>query len=348
MKSQIEFTDQENQAERTHVAVRDGFCSSGDAYRGCGLLRPAYGEVKDSVAEGDVIYVDETEFPVNSKQYWVWTFVTDDKLLHTVDQNRGSQVLGDVLGEETGIAVKNISTAKYHFRYPTDRYIDITAQYFFRVGYSIKNRTLMVTTKNSSQPFYFDDELDLAQLVADFLEREDNRITADTATSTTTRDVADFWFSKIDTQSWIPLRPTLERVLDEARSVYTDMIRVNGVIPNVSVLADDMLPSVFDNLLKNTIQHNNKYIPTVNLSAKDSAETAEVRIVNNHLGVHDTRKESLFSKSQKRMHSSGTGLGLYPVKTLVEEYDRSVWVKNNSPEGTVFVVGLQKSVQENI
>ena len=106
MKSQIEFTDQENQAERTHVAVRDGFCSSGDAYRGCGLLRPAYGEVKDSVAEGDVIYVDETEFPVNSKQYWVWTFVTEDKLLHTVDQNRGSQVLGDVLGEETGIAVK--------------------------------------------------------------------------------------------------------------------------------------------------------------------------------------------------------------------------------------------------
>ena len=63
-------------------------------------LRPAYEEVKDSVAESDVIYVDETGFPVNGEQYWVWTFVTEDEVLYTVDQSRGSQVLEDVLGEE--------------------------------------------------------------------------------------------------------------------------------------------------------------------------------------------------------------------------------------------------------
>jgi len=32
VKSEIEFTNQENQAERIHVAVRDECCSSGDAY----------------------------------------------------------------------------------------------------------------------------------------------------------------------------------------------------------------------------------------------------------------------------------------------------------------------------
>jgi len=30
----------------------------------------------------------------------VWTFVTDDEVLYTVDQSRGSQVLEAVLGEE--------------------------------------------------------------------------------------------------------------------------------------------------------------------------------------------------------------------------------------------------------
>jgi len=63
-------------------------------------LRPAYEEVKESVAESDVIYVDETGFPVDGEQYWAWTFVTEDEVLYTVEQSRGSQVLEDVLGEE--------------------------------------------------------------------------------------------------------------------------------------------------------------------------------------------------------------------------------------------------------
>ena len=63
-------------------------------------LRPAYEEVKNSVAESDVIYVDETGFPVDGEQHWVWTFVTEDEVLYTVDQSRGSQVLETVLGEE--------------------------------------------------------------------------------------------------------------------------------------------------------------------------------------------------------------------------------------------------------
>lgn len=63
-------------------------------------LRPAYEEVKQSVRDSDVIYVDETGFPVDGDQHWVWTFVTEDEVLYTVDQSRGSQVLETVLGEE--------------------------------------------------------------------------------------------------------------------------------------------------------------------------------------------------------------------------------------------------------
>ena len=52
--------------------------------------------------ESDVIYVDETGFLVDGEQYWVWTFVTKDEVLYTVDKSRGSQVLEDVLGEDNG------------------------------------------------------------------------------------------------------------------------------------------------------------------------------------------------------------------------------------------------------
>ena len=202
-------------------------------------------------------------------------------------------------------------------------------------------------------------DLQLVTAYADFLEDElDENIeyvetiqeNAKHAVELTTiaREMADVWLSESDAQSQILLGQTLEQVLDEARTGYTEsVIRVNGEIPDVPVLADDMLPSVFDNLLKNAIQHNDKEIPTVNVSAEDGAETIQVRIADNGPGVPDTRKESIFGKGKKGMESSGTGLGLHLVSTLMNNYGGSVWVQDNEPKGAVFAVELQKSAQGN-
>ena len=62
-------------------------------------LRPAYEEIRASIRESDVIYCDETGFPVDGDQHWAWTFVTDNDVFYTIDESRGSQVLEDVLGE---------------------------------------------------------------------------------------------------------------------------------------------------------------------------------------------------------------------------------------------------------
>lgn len=63
-------------------------------------LRPAYEDVKEMIRESEVVYCDETGFPVDGEQHWAWTFVTDDEVLFWVDESRGSGVLEDVLGEE--------------------------------------------------------------------------------------------------------------------------------------------------------------------------------------------------------------------------------------------------------
>ena len=39
-------------------------------------------------------------FSVDGDQHWVWTFVTKNEVLYTVNQSRGSQLLEGVLGEE--------------------------------------------------------------------------------------------------------------------------------------------------------------------------------------------------------------------------------------------------------
>ena len=160
--------------------------------------------------------------------------------------------------------------------------------------------------------------------------------------TTTARDMADVWLSDTDEQIRIALKATLENELDEIRSAHTDsVVTVDGTIPDVTVLANDMLNSVFRNVLQNAIRHNNSDMPTVTVSVEEREETVEVRVADNGPGVPDNQKSTIFGKGEKGLGSSGTGLGLYLVKTLMESYDGAVWVEDNEPEGAVFVVELQ-------
>nr|WP_302080744.1 ATP-binding protein [Salinibaculum sp. KK48] len=49
---------------------------------------------------------------------------------------------------------------------------------------------------------------------------------------------------------------------------------------------------------------------------------------------------SPFGKGEKGLDSPGTGIGLYLVQTLLDQYGGDVWVADNDPEGAVFVVEL--------
>jgi signal transduction histidine kinase len=80
----------------------------------------------------------------------------------------------------------------------------------------------------------------------------------------------------------INVRSTLQEVIDDVRSEYTDAaITVEGAIPQCSIMANDMLDSVFRNLLTNAIQHNDKEVPEVRVTAFQEDETVEVRIADN-------------------------------------------------------------------
>lgn len=107
-------------------------------------------------------------------------------------------------------------------------------------------------------------------------------------------------------------------------------------------MANDMLESVFRNLLKNAIQHNDASVPEVIVSGRERDDDVVVRVADNGPGVPDTQKDDIFGKGEKGLESEGTGVGLYLVQTLVDDYGGSVWVDDNEPTGAIFVVTLQK------
>ncbi len=155
--------------------------------------------------------------------------------------------------------------------------------------------------------------------------------------------MADVMLSREDAQQQnrVNLRNTLKRELDKVESEYPDAdVVVEGSLPAVQIQANRMLNSVFQNLLSNAIQHNDKATPELSVSAAACDERATVCIADNGPGVPDGQKEEIFGKGEKGLDSSGTGLGLYLVQHLVTHYGGEVWVEDNDPEGAVFVVEL--------
>jgi PAS domain S-box-containing protein len=151
----------------------------------------------------------------------------------------------------------------------------------------------------------------------------------------------------------MPVEPVaLDRVLhrqtEKTRRKYPDAnVVVDGDVPSVRVVANEMLSSVFDNLLGNAIVHNDRDAPTVTLTVHqpgtdggDDGEYVVVRVADDGPGIDDSVRDSLFGRGEKGVDSPGTGMGLYLVDQLVSGYGGDVRVESNEPRGAAFVVTI--------
>jgi len=153
----------------------------------------------------------------------------------------------------------------------------------------------------------------------------------------------------------VPIEMSLDTVLQmqiaELRESFDEAtVTVDGSLPSVAVLADEMLSSVFRNLLKNAVQHNDKAQPTVTVSTQTDADTVTVRIADNGPGIPASIRSSIFGQGEKGLGSEGTGVGLYLVRKLVEAYGGEVWLDDGeeprlgeTDDGAVFAVKLPRA-----
>lgn len=132
--------------------------------------------------------------------------------------------------------------------------------------------------------------------------------------------------------------------LENARSSYPDAsFELTTSVPAVEVSATELLDSVFRNLFNNAVQHNDTATPTVTVDVTVEAETVTVTVADDGPGVPDAQKSRVFERGEKGTASSGTGLGLYLVGSLVEQYGGDIEIRDNDPRGAVFEVTLQRA-----
>lgn len=141
----------------------------------------------------------------------------------------------------------------------------------------------------------------------------------------------------------IALDERLEAELAAVRDSHPDAnVRVSGDLPEVSVQANEMLSSVFRNLFENAVLHHDEETPTITVTCDEQAETVQIRIADNGPGIPHNRKQDIFGKGEQGLESPGTGIGLYLVHTLTEQFGGDVWIEDNDPKGAIFVVELPK------
>jgi signal transduction histidine kinase len=106
------------------------------------------------------------------------------------------------------------------------------------------------------------------------------------------------------------------------------------------VIADDSVDSVVDNIIRNAVMHGKA--DKILMAIEKSVDTCEVRVADNGLRVPDEIKKKIFEKGFTYGDTAHTGIGLHIVEKAMKTYGGCVWVEDNDPKGSVFIMKFKR------
>ena len=143
----------------------------------------------------------------------------------------------------------------------------------------------------------------------------------------------------------IDLRDITDSVLKELQPQIKEkkmmIVKSYSKLLNKINLDSKLIRMVFQNLLTNAI----KYTPpkgTIKISIKKNKEDVLVSVSDNGYGIPKKQQENIFTKmfradNVKLRDTTGTGLGLYIVKSIIEQSaEGNIWFESKENKGTTF------------
>ena len=139
------------------------------------------------------------------------------------------------------------------------------------------------------------------------------------------------------------LENEIRKIQEQYPSVVVD---VSDELPHIKVRANELIATVFWNLLQNAIKHNDKEVPKIEIGVEVNEETVTIQVADNGPGIPEEQRDEIFGRGESGLKDPDAGIGLYLVDTVLTQYGGDVWVEENEPEGAMFVVELPKSESE--
>jgi len=135
-----------------------------------------------------------------------------------------------------------------------------------------------------------------------------------------------------------------DSILDFRGEAYTKEIEIIFLKPNKefgTVYADkEKLRIIFQNLLENAIKYSKTH-GKIFISLKEKNDFTEISIKDSGVGISEEGKSKIFEKffrdtEAKKKEVTGTGIGLFTAKKIVEGHNGKIWFESNQDEGTTF------------
>jgi signal transduction histidine kinase len=160
----------------------------------------------------------------------------------------------------------------------------------------------------------------------------------------------------------IALKTEESNIIDILKSVESDakdilakkslsIIHEGNLPEKVFVVCDSMkISRVLGNVLSNAIKYSPEH-SSVRIGYIEGAQGHTIYIKDNGIGIPQKEQGDLFKKfyrasNARGVHISGTGLGLYFSRLIVEKHHGKIWFESTEGSGTTFFVSLPKQSNE--
>ena len=128
----------------------------------------------------------------------------------------------------------------------------------------------------------------------------------------------------------------LKKAIEEVSATIHFPVTIDG---DATVLADEALFSVFENLMRNAIIHGKT--DRIKIEITSEKTISKIKIIDYGKGISSSIMKHIFEEGASFGDNRGSGLGLFIVKRTIERYGGTISVEENKQTGAIFIITLR-------
>ena len=151
-------------------------------------------------------------------------------------------------------------------------------------------------------------------------------------------------------KKWESCSDIIQKSLIDCQFTDEQILKISLAIPsNFLIYCDSyMMKIAFINLFTNSIKYSEPNGVNVIVSSIINNEHCQILISDQGIGIPMIERTRIFEKfyrvgDEKTRSRSGSGLGLYLVKQILQLHDARIEVRANNPKGSTFVINFNAS-----